>query len=207
MTDEHLPHKPEITFDSNSPQGFGADRENKESLTDERHAKEHGNGAGNKPNAEVQDHHHFSPGFSDGERSGEACKRPWPCHRAKRQAAEVNKDRKSSRRSDDESEGSETNARAKRPRQSMFGGADGKMEIDKQVENLFVPPTPGHGLGNHMSSLTLGQQQDDDEVAPSIHNGLGLAYSDTSDDERTIPSDTVVSRPVHAWCLWISDSL
>lgn len=144
----------------------------------------------------------FSPGFSDDEGSGEAFERSWPSHQAKKQTAKTAKGRKSPRRSDNECEDPETKGRAKKPRQSLFGGNDQEMEIDEGADNILVPATPGLGLGTRMSSLTLDQEHDGDEVEHPVNNSFGLACSDIgsvrdsplpSDDEVAIPPDTVVS--------------
>lgn len=232
IPDDNLPNKPEVTFDFNLPQGIESEEGNNEvpdiapaqstgaqtswsfnhltqnddEMTGLPSSSDHPYDyvANRQDNDEQElDYRQFSPGFSDDEGSGEAFERSWPGHQAKKQAAKAAKGRKSPRRSDNEGEDSEPNARGKKPRQSLFGEADKEMEIDEQVDNLFAPVTPGHGLGNRMSSLTLDQQQNGDEYVKQLMNtGFGLACSDIgsvcdspapSDDEFVIPPDTVVS--------------
>lgn len=205
MTDESLPNKPEVTFEFNLPHGIDPSQKINDALEHRAHASEHTDSTEANPGLDSQqevDYRAFSPGFSDDEGSSEAFERSWPGHQAKKQAAKAAKGKKSPRRSDDESEDSASNTRAKKPRQFLFGGADAEMEMDKQADNLLAPATPGLGLGSRMSSLTLDQQDDRDKMEQPTNNGFGLACSDIgsvrespppSDDEFVIPPDTVVS--------------
>jgi hypothetical protein len=230
--DNDLPAKPDVTFEFNLPHGIDISEDSledgqlhdaskavsldvqaideqfddyvaMENISNDRRmlAKDSNDDITVHDNQELN-YHQFSPGFSDDEGSGEAFERSWPSHQANKQAARAAKGKKSPRRSDNESEDSEMNIRAKKPRQSLFGGADQELEIDEQVDNLLTPATPGLGLGNRMSSLTLDQQKHGDGVARPMNNGFGLACSDIgsvrdspapSDDEFVIPPDTVVS--------------
>ncbi|KAF1929151.1 uncharacterized protein M421DRAFT_100320 [Didymella exigua CBS 183.55] len=142
-------------------------------------------------------HRQFPPRFSDDGGSGEAFERSWPSHQARKQAANAAKGTKSPRRSEDQGEDPAPHARAKKPRQSLFGGADEEMETDKQVDSLFVSATPGHGLGHYMSSFTLDQQQGGDEVEQPTRNGFGLAYSDigSAGDSPALSDDKFVIAP------------
>ncbi|KAF3052730.1 hypothetical protein E8E11_010198 [Didymella keratinophila] len=222
MADIYLTDKPEVTFEFNLPHGIEADDasgsappqplhghagESSWSFNGLPEGDEMEQGAQHELTTHQQGndeqalkYHQFYPGFSDDEGSGEAFERSWPGHQAKKQVAKTTKGKKSPRRSDNESEDSETKIRAKKPRQSLFGGIDQEMEIDEQRNNLLGPTMPGLGLGNSMSSLTLDQQHDGDEVEHPVSNSFGLACSDIgsvrdspppSDDEVVIPPDTV----------------
>lgn len=213
--------KPEVTFEFNLPHGIDADEDAQGANNFSSHAPvPQQNHDDRSPMSEVSatategtrfqradqneahklDYRAFSPGFSDDEGSGEAFERSWPRYQANKQAAKAAKGKKSPRRSDGED--SETKARAKKPRRSLFGGVEQKMEIQEQVDNPLALTKPGLGLDNRMSSLTLDEQHDGDEVEQPTENGFGLACSDIgsvrdspppSDDEFIIPPDTVVS--------------
>ncbi|KAF3048135.1 hypothetical protein E8E12_010678 [Didymella heteroderae] len=199
MTKENLPNRSEVSFDFNLPHSINTEDNagaaqggSNQSVADMNDAQ-----IGDATQQNL-DYRQFSLGLSDDEGSGEAFERSWPGR--KKHAAKAAKGKKSPRRSDNESEDVETNTRAKKPRQSLFGGADEEMDIDEQSDNILAPATPGLGLGNRMSSLTLDQQQDGDEAERSMNNGFGLACSDIgsvrnssapSDDEFIIPPDTV----------------
>lgn len=227
--DERSLNKPEVTFEFNLPHGIDSEEathvvannakerpdsgaevhcsldQNNEEMTglpsNNEQSFHYGEDQVNENNQDLT-YRQFSPGFSDDEGSGEAFERSWPGHQAAKQAAKTARGRKSPRRSDNASEDSGTKARAKKPRQSLFGRADEVMDIDEQVNDLFAPATPGFGLGNRMSSLALDQEHNGDEVEHPMSNSFGLACSDIgsvrdstppSDDEVVIPTDTVVS--------------
>ena len=212
MADDTPSSKPEVTFEFNLPHGIEPEGD-ESSHTEQYNANMEADpqsvqqGTNHKTgNSQEQElsYREFSPGFSDDEGSGEAFERSWPGHQAKKQAVMAARGKKSPRRSDNESENPEINTRAKKPRQSLFGGADEDMDmdIDEQVNDLLAPTTPGLGLGNRMSSLTLDQQHDGDEVEHPVSNSFGLACSDVgsvrdspppSDDEVVIPPDMAVS--------------
>ena len=238
MADIHLTDRPEVTFEFNLPHGIEAGDSSGSAPTQPLHGHagelswsfnglpegdemeqgaQHGLAMHQQGNDEQSlEYRQFSPGFSDKEGSGEAFERSWPGHQAKKQAAKTAKGKKSPRRSDNGSEDSEIKGRAKKPRQSLFGGTDQEMEIDEQADNLLAPATPRLGLGNRMSSLTLDQQHEGDEADRSMSNSFGLACSDIgsvrdspppSDDEVVIPPDTVVSSLGLPFSYTLSDNL
>lgn len=221
MKGETLLDRPEVNFSPNSTYGIDKEDEgttegtqvhaiNSENedvlMKDLFGTANHGNGSeDNLDNWTEQDlnYRQFSPGFSDDEGSGEAFERSWPTHEAKKKAAKKAKDKKSPRRSDSEEDDSQRSAWAKKPRQSLFGDHQDK-EDGGRLADLLASSTPGHGLGNRMSSLNLDQQVDGDEdLGQPVSTGFGLACSDIgsvrnspapSDDEIVIPPDDVVSR-------------
>jgi hypothetical protein len=153
------------------------------------------------------DYRQFSPGFSDDEDSGQAFEHDWSSRQAKRQAVKVAKSKKSPRRSDDEGADLEPRTRTKKPRPSLFVGTHTDISEEEQEDVSSAPATPGHVIGNRMSSLNLDVEEADDEtIARNVSNGFGLACSDIgsvhdspvpSDDEFTIPPDPQVSYNSH----------
>jgi hypothetical protein len=230
MADESLQDRPEVTFDFNLPHGVAVEESNGQQDTQQRMQlyinsdgdndmsdlfgdDEFSTARGNDLCAGDQDSNdremnfrQFSSGFSDDEGSREAFDCSWESHEAKKRAAKAAKSTKSPRRSDNEDEATESEARAKKLRQSLFVESDAEMEEEEQVGNLFAPATPGRGIGNRMSSLNLDQQENSEEATEaSMTTGLELACSDIgsvhnspvpSDDEVVIRPE--VSRPVRS---------
>jgi hypothetical protein len=151
------------------------------------------------------DYRQFSPGFSDDEDSGQAFEHDWSSRQAKRQAIKAAKSKKSPRRDDDAD--LEPRVRTKKPRPSLFGSTHADISEGEQADVSSAPATPGHVIGNRMSSLNLDAEEADDETnARNVSNGFGLACSDIgsvhdspvpSDDEFTIPPDPLVSQNSH----------
>ena len=148
------------------------------------------------------DYRQFSPGFSDDEDNGQAFEHDWSSRQAKRQAVKAAKSKKSPRRSDDDAD-LEPRVRTKKPRPSLFVSPHADISEEEQADVSSAPATPGHIIGNRMSSLNLDAEEADDEtIARNVSNGFGLACSDIgsvhnspapSDDEFTIPPDPIVS--------------
>jgi hypothetical protein len=163
------------------------------------------------------DYRQFSPGFSDDEDSGQAFEHDWSSRQAKRQAVKAAKSKKSLRRSDDEGADLEPRTRTKKPRPSLFVGTHTDVSEEEQEDVSSAPATPGHVIGNRMSSLNLDVEEADDEtIARNVSNGFGLACSDIgsvhdspvpSEDEFTIPPDPQVSYNSHVSQSTTSNSL
>lgn len=147
----------------------------------------------------------FSPGFSDDEDSGRTFMRDWPRHQARRQATNATRGEKSLRHSDDADTDAEPDVRAKKPRQSLFGGAETDVDDEEQAGIAVAPATSGPNMGNRMSTLSLDPQQSENEHVPrNTSTGFGLACSDigsvrdsptpSDDDEVVIPPDPIVRR-------------
>lgn len=145
----------------------------------------------------------FAPGFSDDDADSETFKQAFSTHHGKKRTAGLAKSKKSPRRSGDEDDNREPNARAKKPRRSLFGGLSAEMSDEDSGDMLSAPLTPGSGIGNRMSSLTLEQRFHGDEVPDRPPTpGVDLACSDIgsvhdspapSDEEVLIPPDPIVS--------------
>ena len=147
------------------------------------------------------DYRQFSPGFSDEEDNGQAFEHDWSSRQAKRQAVKAAKSKKSPRRSDDDADLEPV--RTKKLRPSLFVSPHADISEGELADVSSAPATPGHIIGNRMSSLNLDAEEADDEtIARNVSNGFGLACSDIgsvhnspapSDDEFTIPPDPIVS--------------
>lgn len=192
----------EVTFDFNLPHGIDVEDNSApmQGPTIESEAQQ------DLQNTEQQDlnYRQFSPGFSDDEGRGDAFERSWPSHQAKKQATKAAKGKKSPRRSENDDDESELTVRAKKPRQTLFGRPDEDIEDEEQITGLDAPATPGHGIGNRMSSLSLDEHVDEGDDLNQVGNtGSNLACSDIgsicnspipSDEEVIIPPDNVVSQ-------------
>lgn len=229
MSNDNFPNRPKVTFDFNLPHGLDTGDNEQEletlhgiidrdkSLSDawsfDQPRDDGFNtttdvvGCSTKTQSIAADeqlrYRQFSQGFSDDEGSGEAFERSWPSNQARKLFTDVRKGKKSPRRSDTDSEGSGSSGQAKKPRQSLFGGAVQVMELKGRDDHML--PSLGSNIGNRMSSLNIDQQEDDlDDLEKEVDTGFRPAWSDIgsvrsspalSDDEFLIPADTMVSTP------------
>ncbi|KAH6618970.1 hypothetical protein C7974DRAFT_441563, partial [Boeremia exigua] len=223
---DNPPTGPDVTFDFNLPHGIDIENDTVEieQLQDSSGIADHSSQVMYGPRDEYEDedededvhmevdfddhgkhdlnYRYFSPGFSNDEGSDEAFEHYWLSHQAKKQARKGTKGKKSPRRSENGGDDFGSAIRVKRPRQSLFGGAEEELDDEEQADDLLkvAAAAADHGIGNRMSSLNLDQQQQGDENMPSATNtGFGLACSDVgsvrnspipSDDEPFIPPDT-----------------
>lgn len=212
MTDESFPRRPIVNVEHESLQGAGAsdtagsrmwsfDQLQDNNLTNNTDVSDGINRQQNLTTNDQLNYQQFSPGFSDDEGNGEGFERSWPSHQIRKQAASNAKGKKSPRRSDSGSEGSETGNHAKKPRQSLFGGEIQRIEHEEQDDVVQMPATPGHNIGHSLSSMNLDQEQDGDDMMGAVNTGFGLASSDIgsvrnspalSDDDFFNLPDTVV---------------
>ena len=228
MTAKSLQDRPEVTFDFNLPHGIDVEESNGQQGAQQcmqLHIDSDGNNhmsglfGDDKPSTARSNNlctgdqdsndlemnfRQLSPGLSDDEGSIEAFDRSWESHEAKKQAAKDAKAAKAAkgtklpRRSENEDEAESSDARAKKPRQSLFIRSDAEMKEEEQVDNLFAPATPVQGIGNRISSLNLDQQENGEEaMEASMITGFGLACSDIGSVRNSpVPSDDeVVTRP------------
>jgi hypothetical protein len=135
-------------------------------------------------------------GFSDDEDAGEAFDRSWSIHQAQKSPP---KNKKSPKRSSDDGD-EEAIPTTKKPRVSLFGGPMDEDEEERSEEepekygvdrdeDVAEPKTPGHGIGNRLSSLNLEQQER--EVSPTerpLNVGFGLPLSDRGSDRSMSPT-------------------
>jgi hypothetical protein len=229
MTDEEMPPRPECEFDFNLPHGLDNDNAtpNGTAMLDDSAVNMHPEEVrapmedadadrfnddllmDNEQNAQqAMNYDTFKLGFSDDEGGDEAFDHSWEAQKARKPSQ--NK-KKSPRRSEDSDGDDEASPRAKKSRQSLFGGPGGgvadeehdEYTIDQNVEPIF-PQTIGHGIGNRMSSMNL-----DDHDAHGVYNfspdfGTGTSNWDSrslipsrapSVESIIIPPDDQVSEP------------
>jgi hypothetical protein len=152
-------------------------------------------------------------GFSDDEDAGEAFSRSWSDHQAKKSPP---KDKTSPKRSSDDG-ADKASPKTKKPRTSLFGGPmqDNEEEGPEERPEEYIvdrdaePKTPGHGIGNRLSSLKLEQQEREESPSERPFDfGFGIATMgegsdrgsmsptpapDADDNNFVIPPDTQVS--------------
>jgi hypothetical protein len=133
-------------------------------------------------------------GFSDDEDAGEPFDRSWSGRQAMKSPP---KDKTSPKRSSDDGD-DEASPTAKKPRKSLFGGPmedyeeerpDGhpKDDVVDQNDDVREPKTPGHGIGNRLSSLNFEQQERADSPSERPYNlGLDIATIDDGSDRGSM---------------------
>jgi hypothetical protein len=163
-------------------------------------------------------------GFSDDENVGETFDRSWSGQQSRKLSS---KEKKPARQPDSDAD-EQASPRMKRPRHSLFGGPEVEMEDGKpegypteqyaqqseryllEQSQITEPPTPGQGIRNRMTSLSLEQQER--EVSPAIrpfNSGFDLVTSErgsmspgysraASEESIIIPPDTQV-RAIFYW--------
>jgi hypothetical protein len=190
-----------------------SDEQNDQPTDDVADHNEVGNNSlfGDQDDAErPMNYDHFKPGFSDDEGGAEAFDRSWEGHKARKAPP---KQKKSPRRSDNGDD--EASPRAKRPRQSLFGGPSNPPEnenhescTESQSESAPVPMTPAAVLGDDMSGMHLDQEDTQDTSQFNqqyAHDncpfsvGFGFQYFDRDNaspaPSRAVSEESVVIPP------------
>jgi hypothetical protein len=221
LQDDSMPPRPDVEFDFNLPHGIDTEDDgNREQQLDDSVDYDHSSEKLDSP----EDVYHTSElnngkqdlnygilpkGFSDDEAAGEAFDRSWSGHQARKSPY---KNKKPPKRSSEDGD-DEASPTGKKPRQSLFGGSAEEDEeeqpddypIEQDNDDIHGLKTPGHCIGNRISSLNL--EQPEREISPSerqFNLGFGLATldrgsmsptpaPDPSEESIIIPPDTQVS--------------
>jgi hypothetical protein len=229
MTDEEMPPRPECEFEFNLPHGIDSDdaTPNSTAMLDDSVVHMHPeevravmeDADADRPNddsimdneqnaQQAMNYDTFKLGFSDDEGGDEAFDYSWEAQKARKPSQK--KKKKSPRRSQDSDVDDEASPRAKKSRQSLFGGPGGEIEneehnehtIDQDVEPI-VPKTPGHSIGNRMSSMNLEEHDAQEDHISSLYLGAGTSNWDSrspipsravSEESIVIPPDDQVSE-------------
>jgi hypothetical protein len=224
---DDMPPRPECEFDFNLPHGIDAEEDGtlKQCSTAER-SNDEPNGFREDNNRDALsfdqpgntqqpvNYDSLALGFSDEEGAGRQYDRSWGAEQARKPSP---KSKKSPRRSNKGDTGDEASPKAKRPRQSLFGGPGEEAQEPEIESNLndqdvdMVAPEPSPDFRHRMSSLNLDQQEEHDteEFQNAQDNrpfdlGLGLgSFEDdgmlatgsraASEESFTIPPDDQVS--------------